>query len=114
MANRARLEAQGVDVGEWARASKGKSLPERVLAEKSAMPFTRLGPDLYHTAYHGIGLPPAVPERITSSFQLEARKGKDRTDRRNGQYEWTSPLLNVHTAVPADEVANLTVPRQPR
>jgi hypothetical protein len=38
MANRAKLEAQGVDVGEWARESKGKSLPERVLAEKSAMP----------------------------------------------------------------------------
>ena len=29
-ANRAKLEAQGVDVDEWNQASKGKKLPERV------------------------------------------------------------------------------------
>ncbi len=28
-ANKAKLEKQGVDVGEWERASKGKKLPER-------------------------------------------------------------------------------------
>jgi hypothetical protein len=28
-ANKQRLEAQGVDVDEWDRASKGKKLPER-------------------------------------------------------------------------------------
>jgi hypothetical protein len=31
-ANRARLEAQGVNVGEWNSASKGLKLPERKLA----------------------------------------------------------------------------------
>jgi hypothetical protein len=29
MANRTKLESQGVNVSEWERATKGKSLPER-------------------------------------------------------------------------------------
>lgn len=29
-ANKAKLEAQGVDVGEWDAATKGKKIPERV------------------------------------------------------------------------------------
>ena len=33
-ANKAKLEAQGVDVDEWDRASKGKKLPERVGKKK--------------------------------------------------------------------------------
>ena len=34
-ANRAKLEKQGVDVGEWNKASKGKKIPVRkVMAKK--------------------------------------------------------------------------------
>jgi hypothetical protein len=29
-ANRAKLESQGVNVSEWEKSSKGKSLPERI------------------------------------------------------------------------------------
>jgi hypothetical protein len=33
-ANRAKMEAQGVDVDEWDRASKGMKLPERAKKKK--------------------------------------------------------------------------------
>ena len=33
-ANKAKLEAQGVDVDEWDRASKGKKLPKKVKKKK--------------------------------------------------------------------------------
>ncbi len=36
-ANRAKLEAQGVDVDEWNQASKGKKLPERVAPRQPKM-----------------------------------------------------------------------------
>lgn len=36
-ANREKLEKEGVDVGEWNRSSKGKSLPERVQSRKAAI-----------------------------------------------------------------------------
>jgi aminoglycoside phosphotransferase (APT) family kinase protein len=35
-ANRAKLEAQGVDVDEWNAASRGKKLPARVKPKKPA------------------------------------------------------------------------------
>ena len=35
-ANKKKLEKQGVDVGEWNRASKGKKLPARKAAKKAA------------------------------------------------------------------------------
>ena len=35
-ANKKKLEKQGVDVGEWNRASKGKKLPVRKAAKKAA------------------------------------------------------------------------------
>lgn len=35
-ANRAKLEAQGVDVDEWNAASKGKKLPRRVSKMRQA------------------------------------------------------------------------------
>lgn len=40
-ANRAKLERAGVDVGEWNRASKGKSLPKR--AKDATSKLTRKG-----------------------------------------------------------------------
>jgi hypothetical protein len=35
-ANRGKLEAQGVDVDEWNKASKGKKLPQKVGSFKKA------------------------------------------------------------------------------
>ena len=37
-ANRAKLEAQGVNVDEWNQASKGKKLPERASGSKDGKP----------------------------------------------------------------------------
>lgn len=36
-ANREKLEKEGVDIGEWNRSSKGKSLPERAQSRKAAI-----------------------------------------------------------------------------
>lgn len=35
-ANKAKLEAQGVNVGEWDAASKGKKLPKRVVRPRGS------------------------------------------------------------------------------
>ena len=39
-ANRAKMEKQGVDVGEWNSATKGKSLPKRVKPKSAETPKT--------------------------------------------------------------------------
>jgi hypothetical protein len=46
-ANRAELEAQGVDVDEWNASTKGKRLPKRI-KKVGALDFADLGRKLNH------------------------------------------------------------------